>query len=189
MRIGHLGVLYNRELGSVNGLQNQMSEISEFFDRAGMDLYAMLTRLTLCKDAAEELIQELFLRLVTFRYIDKVGNLNAYAYRTAINLAFDWRSRQKPTPLRLDEADGPASNENPALSELVRIEHMQDVLNAIGQLEGISRDAFVMRYVEHESFNYIAEQLDKTPHQVRALCSKALIKLRCLLGGDETLFY
>jgi len=168
-------------------LQSQMSEILEFFDRVGESVYVMLARLTLREDIAEELMQELFLRLVRFRYLDKVGNLDAYARRAAINLAFDWWSRQKPASLRLDEVGEPATNENPALSELVQAEHLQDVLEATGQLEGVSRDAFVMRYVEHESFDYIAEQLGKTSHQVRALCSKALIKLRCLLDDNETL--
>jgi len=166
-------------------LQSWVSEISEFFDRAGGGIYTMLIRLTLREDVAEELMQELFLRLSRFRYLDKVGNLDAYARRAAINLAFDWLSSQKPVPLRLDDVGEPASNENPALSGLVQTECLHEVLEAIGRLEGIARDAFVMRYIEQESFDYIAEQLGKTPHQARALCSKALIELRCSLGADE----
>jgi RNA polymerase sigma factor (sigma-70 family) len=141
-------------------------------------LYALLTRLTLREDVAEDLMQELFIRLSNSKALDKAKKLDAYARRCAINLAFDWRQRSKHSPLALDDVRELSSNDNSPLGKLIRKEELEEVLNAICRLKGLSRETFVMRYIEQNSYEQIAEQVDKQPHQVRALCSKAVGKLR-----------
>jgi DNA-directed RNA polymerase specialized sigma24 family protein len=42
-----------------------------------------------------------------------------------------------------------------------------------------------MRYIQQQSYDDIAEQMNKTPHHVRALCSKALNRLRSMLGTNQ----
>ncbi len=166
-------------------MQSRSHQLLEFLERAGPSLYALLTRLTLREDVAEELMQELFIKLNGSKNLDKVNNLTAYAYRAAINLAFDWRRSRKRTPLRLDQVHEPASNDNSPLSKLIQTEELEEILNAIGRVNGPSREAFVMRYIQQQSTDDIAEQLGKTPHQVRALCSRALNHLRDVLGPEQ----
>ncbi|GAF75353.1 unnamed protein product, partial [marine sediment metagenome] len=100
--------------------------------------------------------------------------------------AFDWRRGQKQVPLRLDQVHEPASNDNSPLSKLIRTEELEETLNAIGRVSGPCREAFVMRYIQQQSTDDIAEQLGKTPHQVRALCYKVLSHLRDVLGSDQS---
>ncbi|MHC4602037.1 MAG: RNA polymerase sigma factor [Planctomycetota bacterium] len=157
----------------------------QLLDKSGASLHALLTRLTLRQDIAEELMQELFIKLSNSRGLDKVANWGAYARRTAINLAFDWRRSQKRTPLGLDQVHEPASNDNSPLSKLIQTEELEEILNAIGQINGASSEAFVMRYIQQQSTDDIAEQLGKTPHQVRALCSKTLNHLRDVLAPGQ----
>ena len=166
-------------------MRDCQKELLELLDKSGANLYALLTRLTLREDVAEELMQELFIKLINSRSFDKAGNPEAYARRAAINLAFDWRRSRKRNPLRLDQIREPASNDSSPLAKLVRAEEMDEILNAIGQLKKVPREAFVMRYVQQESYDYIAEQLGKTSHHVRALCSRALNRLRNLLGSNQ----
>jgi len=97
-------------------------------------------------------------------------------------LAFDWRRSRKRNPLRLDQVREPASDDSSPLGKLVQAEELDEILNAIGQLNKVPREAFVMRYIQEESYDYIAEQLGKTAHHVRALCSRALNRLRDVLG-------
>ena len=170
-------------------LKNRQKELLELLDRSGASLYALLTRLTLRGDVAEELMQELFIKLTKTSKFNRVKSWNAYAHRTAINLAFDWRRRQKRAPVPLDDIREPASNQNSALSELVRMEELQETLAAIGRLNGPSREALVMRYIQEESYERIAEQLGKTPHHVRAMCSRALNHLRDVLGACRSPSY
>ena len=166
-------------------MKNRQEELLELLDKLGASLYGLLTKLTLCEDVAEELMQELFIKLNNSSGLDKVENWAAYARKAAINLAFDWRRRQKTTTLRLDQAQEPASNENSPLTKMIETEQLQEVLSAIGRLNAPSRQALVMRYIQQQSYDYIAEQLCKTPHQVRALCSKALKNLRDTFGRNQ----
>jgi RNA polymerase sigma factor (sigma-70 family) len=62
---------------------------------------------------------------------------------------------------------------------------LEEVLNAIGQLSGLSRETFVMRYIEQDSYEEIAKEVGKEPHQVRALCSKAMTRLRNIVNNKQ----
>ena len=165
-------------------MENRQRQLLELLDTSGAALYALLTRLTLREDVAEELMQDLFVKLSNTRRLDKIHNWGAYAHRAAINLAFDWQRRQKRTLLSLENAGEPGSGEGSPLGNLIHAEELQETLNAIGQLRKTPRQVLVMRYIQQESYESIAEQLGKTPHQVRALCSKALGNLRRILDKN-----
>ena len=164
-------------------MSDQQTELLALLDQFGAGLYALLTRLTLREDVAEELMQELFLKLSATKDQDRIACWPAYARRMAINLAFDWRRRQairRTCPLdalseRASEADGP-------LGRLIASEELAQVLAAVGRLPGASREVFVLRYIQQNSYEEIAGQLGKTVHQVRALCFRALSALRNVLG-------
>ena len=166
-------------------MRDRQRKLLELLDKSGASLHALLTRLTLRQDIAEELMQELFIKLSNSSGLDKVANWGAYARRAAINLAFDWRRSRKQVPLRLDQVHEPASNDNSPLGKLIQTEELEEILNAIGRVNGPSREAFVMRYIQQQSTDDIAEQLGKTPHQVRALCYKVLSHLRDVLGSGQ----
>ena len=166
-------------------MRSRQKELLELLDKSGADLYALLTKLTLREDVAEELMQELFIKLNNSTGIGSVANWNAYARRSAINLAFDWRRSQKQKVLALEQVSEPVSNEHPPLGKLIHSEEMQATLDAVGRLKKSSREVLVMRYLQQESYDNIAEQLGKTSHQVRALCSRAIRNLRNMLGSNE----
>jgi len=166
-------------------LRSRQKELLELLDKSGADLYALLTRLTLREDVAEELMQELFIKLNNSRGIGKIANWNAYARRAAINLAFDWRRSQKRTVPATAQFSEPASTEDSPLGKLIHSEELAETLDAVGQLKKSSREVLVMRYLQQESYDNIAEQLGKTSHQVRALCSRAIHHLRDVLGSNE----
>jgi RNA polymerase sigma factor (sigma-70 family) len=170
-------------------LSDQRKELFELLDKSGASLYALLTRLTLREDVAEELMQELFIKLSNYKQLWKIGNWNAYAHRVAINLAFDWRRKQRRAFLSLDDVRETASNDNSPLSKMVHDEELQKTLDAVGQLNKASQQAIVMRYIQQQSYDDIAEQMSKTSHQVRALCYKAINRLRDLLGSERKGIY
>jgi len=166
-------------------LRSRQKELLELLDKSGADLYALLTKLTLREDIAEELMQELFIKLNNSTGSGKVANWNAYARRSAINLAFDWRRAQKQKVLPLEQVSEPASNDDSPLGKLVHSEEMQQTLDAIGRLKKSSREVLVMRYLQQESYDNIAKQLGKTSHQVRALSSRAIRNLRGVLSNEH----
>ena len=144
----------------------------------GAELHALLTRLTMRADAAEDLLQELFLKLRNAEGLGRAINRKAYVFRAAIHMAFDWREAQRADKsLRMEPAD-PAQS---ALDRLVDAEQLGQVLDAMQSLSELNRRALVLRYLQHLEYAEIAEQLGKTEHQVRGLCHKAIGQLQGLL--------
>lgn len=160
-------------------------ELLELLDRSGAELYALLTRLTLREDVAEELMQDLFIKLSKSRGTAGADNLDAYARRAAINLAFDWRRTRRRAALRMARIAEPAAGDTSPLSKLIHSEEMQETLNAIGRLKKAAREALVMRYIQQQSYDDIARHTGKTSHQVRAMCSRSIAHLRDMLGSNH----
>jgi len=170
-------------------LADRQKELLELLDKSGANLYALLTRLTLREDVAEELMQELFIKLNNTSRFDKVRNRYAYTWKTAINLAFEWRRKRKLNRVGLDQISEPASNDSSPLNKLIRTEELDEILNAIGKLNKVPREAFVMRHIQQEPYDYIAEQLGKTPHHIRALCSRASNRIRYILEHNRSQYF
>jgi len=166
-------------------LQKRHKELLELLDKSGANLYTLLTRLTLREDVAEELMQELFIKLSNSRGFKKSVSRDAYARRAAINLAFDWRRKFRQKLNFSSVVCEPVSNESSPLSKLIQTEELEEILDAIGRLNSSWRQAIVMRYIQQQSYDDIAKQMEKTPHHVRAICSKALNRLRELLGTNQ----
>lgn len=166
-------------------MQKRHKELLGFLDKSGASLYMLLTRLTLREETAEELMQELFIKLSNSKGFEKSANRDAYARRAAINLAFDWRRkfRQKLTlsPVICE----PVSNEGSPIGKLIQTEELEETLDAIGRLNRSWRQAIVMRYIQQQSYDDIAKQMKKTPHHVRAICSKALNRLRSSISTNQ----
>jgi RNA polymerase sigma-70 factor (ECF subfamily) len=119
--------------------------------------------------------------------LDTVDNLLAYARTVAINLAFDWRRKKvHRVTVAADDAPEPAANELTPLDRMVKDERLQAVLAATERLNKLYRQVFILRYVEQLSFDQIALETGKTPHHVRALCSRAMNRVRQLCSKIPT---
>jgi RNA polymerase sigma-70 factor (ECF subfamily) len=168
-------------------LRNRRRQLLATLETAGPGLHALLMRLTLREDVAEELMQELFIRLHRSDGFADAANPAGYAYRAAMRLAFDWHRTQKRMLVAVPIPDDAEAKEPSPLCTLLEREQLEQVLRAANELTELCRDAFVMRYIQQDSYEVIGERLDKTPHQVRGLCHRAVQGIRDVLSG-ETLF-
>lgn len=168
------------------GLEKCHTQLLELLDRFGAPLFALLTRLTLREETAEELMQDLFLKL---RQVPNQADIDcwyAYARRAAINLAFDWRRRNRRRRMApLDGLAEPVSQTHGPLGQAMQAEEFEQVLTAVGRLKGLSREVFVMRHLQQIPYEEIAAELGKTPHQVRALSFRAMKEIRQMLGCEH----
>lgn len=147
-------------------------------------MHQLLGRLTLREDEAGDLLQELFLRLWNSKSFDRARDPFSYAYRAAINLAFEWRRDRKGT-FRSLEDDCPAKADSSALGRMTAAEELEQILDATMQLSELARNVVVMHYIEQESYEEIAQRLGKKPQYLRALNAKAIAQLRELLADHE----
>lgn len=174
-------------------MKKQHIILLELLESSGPALHALLTRLTLREHIAEELMQELFIKLSDNDKLTAIENPAAYARRTAINLAFDWRRRNKPA-VNIDAIAEPHSTIPSPLDKLIHDEHLNCVMNSIEELSPEARQVLVMRSIEQASYGDIAEHTGKSPHHVRSILHRAKIKLADIVksqlagtGGKEAL--
>jgi len=166
-------------------VHNQQERVVELLETSGPRLHGLLARLTLSEDAVGDLLQELFIRLSSSNGLDKARDPFAYAHRAAINLAFEWRRRQKVKCQSLDEDCLAAPSSSSPLGTIIRREELEQLLDATSQLSRLARDVVVMHYIEQESYEEISQRLGKKPQYLRSLSSKALARLRTSLAGAE----
>jgi RNA polymerase sigma-70 factor (ECF subfamily) len=137
--------------------------------------------LTLREEVADDLLQELVVRLSQSEGFQNADDPFAYARRAAIHLAFDWRrqgrSRRRTEPL----TEEPAAAAPDLLAKLTDREELEQVLAALGGLSLLSRSCLVLHYMEQLSYVEVAEQLGITSHQARAACHKGIRRLRRLM--------
>ena len=65
---------------------------------------------------------------------------------------------------------------------MIQAEELEQVLNATSRLNELARDVVVMRYIEQDSYENIAERLGKKPQHIRSVCAKAMAQLREMLN-------
>lgn len=144
----------------------------------GAALHATLWRLTLRPDVADDLLQELFVKLADSATFHASDHPVAYLKRAAINLALDWRRARDRQPVPLDAFFDAESGGRSPLAVADDAEQFERILDASARLPELSRQAFVMRHVQQESFEAIAAALGKTAHQARGLCHHAVRQIR-----------
>ena len=121
------------------GLKDQTDTLLDLLDRHGSDLYALLHRLTLSEHVAEDLLQELFMKLRDSKSFAAADRKLAYARRSAMNLAIDWRrSHKRHVSMEQIDPNMTATNPSPA-SRLVQHEQFEQILDATSRLGNVSR--------------------------------------------------
>ena len=166
-------------------MSDRQEKVLELLDTSGARLHALLGRLTFDGHATGDLMQELFIRLSSSNGFDRAKNPFSYAYKAAINLAFEWRRKRKIKYQPLEEDCLPPNTEPLALERMIRTEELNQILDATSQLSGLARNVVVMRYIEQQSYEEIAQRLGKKPHYLRSVCAKALARLQALLVGKK----
>jgi len=164
-------------------LIERQKKILQLLETSGPRLHRLLARLTRHEDVVGDLLQELFIRLWNSRTFDRAENSFAYAYRAAINLAFEWRKQQQIRYRPLEGNCRATQDEPSALGRMIQTEELEQVLDATSRLNDLARDVVVMRYIEQESYENIAERLEKKPQHIRSVCAKAMAQLREMLNG------
>lgn len=168
-------------------MDESSEEIIVLLDACGRRLHALLTKITANRDAADELLQDLFVRLMKTQALNEAPNPEAYLFRSAINLAFDWRKQSsRRSEFTLLDEDLATEDISP-LDRLVHSETTKQVLYAMDRLSDSDRELISLRYIQGETNEWIASRFNLSPHHIRSRCSKAMAKLRKLISQAEVI--
>jgi RNA polymerase sigma-70 factor (ECF subfamily) len=159
-------------------------------------LFGLLNRLTGSRDAAEDLLQETFLRVVgTIGAYEDRGRFESWLFRIAANLARDHLRRSRLRRVQsLDAAGpngeprtaGPAPVEWRPLERLEEADRCDALLAALEQLGDAEREVILLRHYSELSFRQIADLLGIPLGTALARGHRGLRRLRALLAGTMT---
>ena len=132
-----------------------------------------LQRRTGCAAAAEDLSQDVYLRLADREDRD-LASPEAYVARTAANLALDWRRSAVRRGVMAPFPSDLASDLPSAERTLVARERLKLVLQIADRLPPRCREVFVLRKLEGLEQREIAERLGISMNMVQKHLRKAL---------------
>ena len=138
-------------------------------------VYTVIYRIVGCHESAEDIMQELFLRLFRQPPDKSVKNLRAYIFRAAHNMALDHMRRNRP--LSLDDALADSS-ESVCESEL---DTGLDIDAALRRLTGEERRVVILRINAALTLHETAQIMGKSVASVHRTYNRALKKLKQLL--------
>jgi RNA polymerase sigma factor (sigma-70 family) len=151
---------------------------ADLFQRHHLALFRYIYRLTGRRDVAEDVVQDVFLRVV--RGLDgyeAVGREAAWLFTIARRLLVDrHRALERRPPPVNDSSDIPVPARQEASVALA--EALAHVLEA-------DRDAFLLREIAGLSYDEIALVCHATPDSIRSRIYRARARLRGLLSPTE----
>ena len=137
------------------------------------------------RDAAEDIVQEAFLRLARHAgKIEAVDRAPAYLRSIVLNLARD-HNRRGLVSLRHHATSGREINvelDDAVGDQLVRTEEHRRVIEAVRQLPARQRDCIALRYFEELPIERIASTLGVSVNSVKTHLRRAMATLDRRLG-------
>jgi RNA polymerase sigma-70 factor (ECF subfamily) len=163
--------------------------VSRLFATEGRSLVRLVRLYVDDRDAAEDLVQESFLRLA--RHAGRISELDrapAYLRSIVLNLARDHNRRglvslrhQASAEREIDIVDDPAAE---LTDRLVRNAEHAQVLECVRRLPRRQRDCLTLRYFEELSLDEIAVTLGVSHNSVKTHLQRGLDNLGRALAGS-----
>ena len=135
---------------------------------------------------AEDVVQDAFIRLLEHRdALPAVRDTRVWLIRIAWNLALDRKRRKRPQQFDEKFAQSLASATMPADTAMAEAQRFQSVLREIERLPAVERHVLLLSALEELSTAEIAAVLERSESAVRALLSRARVRLRERLKKEK----
>jgi RNA polymerase sigma factor (sigma-70 family) len=166
------------------GSSNRAAEVSQLFREHNRALVLFLASRLKDVQAAREVAQEAYVRVLELENLGAVGFLRSYLFKVAGNLAID-RMRQQQSRARLDrisDFDDFLDNLQPERTVIAR-EELAFLGRVVGELPAKYQQAFRLHRLEDQPFEEIARQMGLKERMVRRYVTNSLLYLRLRREG------
>ncbi len=157
---------------------------SQIVDLYGKRCFGYFYRLTGNREVSEDLLSELFVKLVEKIAGYKGGSFNGWLFAMASNIFYDHlRFKQRQSRL-LDEHKRRLEFESLTVKNLPGDE-ADKIQAALGKLDADVREVILMRFYSQLSFKEIADSKGEPIGTTLSKVHRGLKRLRELMGGSE----
>jgi RNA polymerase sigma factor (sigma-70 family) len=166
------------------GSPDRAAEVSRLFREHNRALVLFLASRLKDIQAAREVAQEAYVRVLELENLSAVGFLRSYLFKVAGNLAID-RIRQQQSRARLDrisDFDDFLDTLPPERTVIAR-EELAFLGQVVGELPAKYQQAFRLHRLEDQPFEEIARQMGLKERMVRRYVTNALLYLRLRREG------
>lgn len=151
------------------------------FEQYDAGLHRFLTRRLRGTQNVQDLAQEAYLRLLHLDRSDFVRKPQAYLYRIAANLVYEFKLRERSTPVAFDSEALEQAAEHPSESAAETSERLgaeQQLQSLLEQLPPLYQAVLVLRKRDGLSYAEIARALDISVHTVKKYLARAVAQCR-----------
>lgn len=171
-----------------------VDQLSILFERHYHGLFQFFSHLTGSATVAEDLLQEVFFRILKFRHTYRAErSFVAWMYQIARNVHVDHLRRRRPELQFLDQPDEPQwEPRDKAPTQDVRFERQSDMVllrRALAQLPADKREVLVLSRYQNLKYEQIAEILNCEVGAVKQRVFRAVRQLSDIffrLSGRRT---
>jgi RNA polymerase sigma-70 factor, ECF subfamily len=164
--------------------QGEVAALGQLYETHRARVYRTALGITRDERAAEDVLQECFIRLYTYAgSVDPERPLRPWLYRVTVNLCYDWASRRPAKALDdvLEWISGLSSAVPAPDHRTEEQETVQVVREVVAQLPPTHRAVLVLFYMENLSLEEIAQVLDLPVGTVKSRLHYARRRLREML--------
>ena len=164
--------------------QDLSAYYGELYELYATDVLRMCYFYLADRGKAEDVVQDVFVRLMTTNPPLQPGKEKSWLLKVAMNRCRDlWRGAW----LKRVVLGGPAFELIPAPDEYSRIGDKQEMMNAINKLQPMFKEVILLHYYQGFGISDIAEMMELPEGTISSRLSRARKKLEevILKGGEE----
>ena len=157
----------------------EVHKASLLFDRYHKRIYHFLTRLAMDREMAEDLTQNVFVRVIRYRQSYRQGlKVQAWIFQIARNVFADHYHQQKNR--KSEWIDITKMSDQVADAEEGRVQEEQEKLleRSMAKLSDEQRELLVLTRFQHMKYEEVAAIMDTTVANIKVKVHRAIARLR-----------
>ncbi len=158
--------------------QGDVASLGILFERYHAPIYRYCVRLTRDAATSEDLVQEVFTRILKYAHTFREGtNFKAWIFRISRNVCHD-QFRRQGREVELEEPDARPADLTPVQETLEQAEDLTRLSRALGRLPDEKRELLILSRFERRKYSEIAQLLDCSVGAVKVRVHRAMRQLR-----------
>lgn len=156
-----------------------LGQASLLFDRYQKPIFNFLARMTMDRNIAEDLTQNVFYRMIKYRNSYKEGNkFHSWIYQVARNVFSDHYQKEKNRRSSFMAVEKVYDHTPDTHEELEQAEREKLLHQSMSKLTDEQRELLILTRFEHMKYEDVALIMETTVANIKVKVHRAILKLR-----------